>query len=273
MDAMTESITDMLASDCMTTVGKRCSVGARTAGGGGAARCRTRAREAARERVVAYRSAGRAALQLDGRGRGRGGRDRRVPSVAVLKRSPQAVPGGERVLVTPPPHGTALLVTAPRQPLPQDQPHLADLQRDAVHGGQDRLREAGGVARRLVDGGVRRGASGSGPRCRTADDHRAAVRASEAWAVRAHRSAAADVAALLAAAQSSVKSSRASWVPHVPGAIQTTGSRRAATAGRRAARARKAASAVASALNGRPRKTLGWRTPAEALDEHLAAAA
>jgi IS30 family transposase len=31
--------------------------------------------------------------------------------------------------------------------------------------------------------------------------------------------------------------------------------------------------AVAAALNSRPRKTLGWRTPAEALDEHLTATA
>ena len=31
--------------------------------------------------------------------------------------------------------------------------------------------------------------------------------------------------------------------------------------------------AVAATLNGRPRKTLGWKTPAEALDEFLAARA
>ena len=31
--------------------------------------------------------------------------------------------------------------------------------------------------------------------------------------------------------------------------------------------------AVADALNSRPRKTLGWKTPAEALDEHLRSAA
>ena len=31
--------------------------------------------------------------------------------------------------------------------------------------------------------------------------------------------------------------------------------------------------AVAATLNSRPRKTLDWRTPAEALDEHLGAAA
>ena len=30
--------------------------------------------------------------------------------------------------------------------------------------------------------------------------------------------------------------------------------------------------AVAAALNGRPRRTLGWRTPTEALDEVLTAA-
>jgi IS30 family transposase len=31
--------------------------------------------------------------------------------------------------------------------------------------------------------------------------------------------------------------------------------------------------AVAAALNGRPRKTLGWKTPAEVLTEYLSAAA
>jgi hypothetical protein len=31
--------------------------------------------------------------------------------------------------------------------------------------------------------------------------------------------------------------------------------------------------AVALALNSRPRKTLGWRTPTEALDDHLLACA
>ncbi len=32
---------------------------------------------------------------------------------------------------------------------------------------------------------------------------------------------------------------------------------------------RQEVAAVATALNARPRKVLGWRTPAEALDEHL----
>ncbi len=31
--------------------------------------------------------------------------------------------------------------------------------------------------------------------------------------------------------------------------------------------------AVAATLNGRPRKTLGWRTPAEVLNEYLSTAA
>jgi IS30 family transposase len=35
---------------------------------------------------------------------------------------------------------------------------------------------------------------------------------------------------------------------------------------------RKALEAVAAALNGRPRKTLGWKTPAEALRDHLSSA-
>ncbi len=40
----------------------------------------------------------------------------------------------------------------------------------------------------------------------------------------------------------------------------------------RSAHNRDALEAVALALNTRPRKTLGWRTPAEAFDEHLRSA-